>query len=206
MNNKKNCGIDPRIVFFDNLAENWDNEEPSSETMTACLNQHSSLLDIKSGDDLLEVGCGTGKTTSWLAQKVSPGTVTAVDFSPAMIAQAQQKNIDAEFLCLDVCSEELGSKSFDAILCFHCFPHFRNQAAALQNLVRSLKPSGRLIVMHIAGSKKINGFHANLDGPVHHDILPEGDDWILLLGQVGLDRIRLIDREDLFFLEAVHHA
>lgn len=194
---------DPRINFFNNMAESWDNQEPSSETMTACLNKHSALLDVENGDDLLEVGCGTGKTTGWLAEKVSPGAVTAVDFSPAMITKAQQKKIAAEFLCIDVCSEELGSKSFDVILCFHCFPHFRNQAVALQNLARSLKPSGRLIVMHMAGSAQINNFHTNINGSVNNDILPQGNDWILLLSQAGLERIQLIDQEDLFFLEAV---
>ena len=206
MNIKKNCEIDPRIAFFDNLAKNWDNEELSSEEMTTRLSQNSTLLDLKSGDNLLEVGCGTGKTTCWLAPKIAPGTVTAIDFSPAMIAKAQKKKIDAEFLCLDICSNNIGQKSFDVILCFHCFPHFRNQAVALQNLARSLKPSGRLIVMHLAGSEHINNFHVNLDGPVNNDILPQGDDWILLLGQAGLERIQLIDREDLFFLKAVHHA
>ncbi len=39
----------------------------------------------------LEIGCGTGKNTSWLANHFS--TVTAVDFSSKMLAKAKEKNI-----------------------------------------------------------------------------------------------------------------
>ena len=45
---------DPRIAFFDALAARWDNEEPSSQTMTARLSQQAKLLALKPGQsDLL---------------------------------------------------------------------------------------------------------------------------------------------------------
>lgn len=40
---------------------------------------------------VLEIGCGTGKNTSWLAQQAQ--TVTSLDFSEEMIAKAQEKII-----------------------------------------------------------------------------------------------------------------
>ena len=194
---------DPRIAFFDALAVNWDNEEPTSQAMTVQLSQHADLLALKAGHTLLEVGCGTGKTTGWLAARVAPVRVTAVDFSPEMIAHASAKGIDADFACLDVCRDDLGQELYDAILCFHSFPHFRDQPAALRNFARALRPSGRLMVMHLAGSNHINHFHAGVDGPVKGDILPAGPQWPALLSTAGLNQTRLIDREDLFFLEAV---
>lgn len=194
---------DPRIGFFDNLAHQWDEEEPSAEEMTARLREQAELLALQAGDSLLEVGCGTGKTTAWLAHAVAPGRVTAVDFAPEMIARARAKQIDANFACLDVCTSDLGEALYDVILCFHSFPHFRDQAAALRNFVRALKPGGRLIVMHLAGSSHINEFHANLDGAVGGDVLPVEEEWTPLLAQAGLKQTNLIDREDLFFLEAI---
>jgi len=194
---------DPRIAFFDALAVNWDNEEPTSQAITVQLSQHADLLALKAGHTLLEVGCGTGKTTGWLAARVAPVRVTAVDFSPEMIAHASAKGIDADFACLDVCRDDLGQELYDAILCFHSFPHFRDQPAALRNFARALRPSGRLMVMHLAGSNHINHFHAGVDGPVKGDILPAGPQWPALLSTAGLNQTRLIDREDLFFLEAV---
>ncbi len=193
---------DPRIGFFDALAANWDNELPSSQAMTDRLSQHVGLLALKPGMSLLEVGCGTGKTTAWLAAQVAPGRVKAIDFSPEMIARAMAKGIDADFACLDVCRDNLGRDRYDVILCLHSFPHFRDQAAALWNLAQALKPGGRLIVMHLAGSDHINHFHAGIDGAVNGDLLPVGEEWKALLRDAGLLQAMLIDREDLFFLEA----
>jgi ubiquinone/menaquinone biosynthesis C-methylase UbiE len=194
---------DPRAAYFDALAHTWDAEEPSARTMTERLTQHAGLLGLLPGQDLLEVGCGTGKTTAWLAAQVAPGRVTAVDFAPEMVARARAKKINADFTCLDVCSDDLGREKFDVVLCFHSFPHFRDQPAALGNFARSLRPAGRLIVMHLAGSEHINHFHANVQGPVKEDVLPAGVQWDPLLAGAHLRRKKLIDREDLFFLEAV---
>lgn len=194
---------DPRIAFFNALAGRWDNEEPSSQTMTARLSQHAVLLALKQGQSLLEVGCGTGKTTGWLVAQVSPGRVMAIDFSPEMIARARDKGIDADFACLDVCNDRPGCGQYDRILCFHSFPHFRDQAAALRNFAHVLRPSGRLIIMHLAGSDHINHFHAGVDGPVNGDRLPVGEEWAPLLLQAGLKQVKQIDRPNLFFLEAI---
>jgi 2-polyprenyl-3-methyl-5-hydroxy-6-metoxy-1,4-benzoquinol methylase len=120
-----------------------------------------------------------------------------------MIQKARAKGIDADFACLDVCSDDLGEGRYDVILCFHSFPHFRDQQAALKNFAKALKPRGRLIVMHLAGSEHINHFHASIEGAVCDDVLPVGEDWPPLLAQAGLSKKKLIDRVDLFYLEAV---
>jgi len=193
---------DPRVSYFDSLAESWDRREPSAETMIQGLVRHCELLGLGAGQDLLEVGCGTGKTTGWLVEQVAPGRVTAVDFAAAMIAVAERKGIDAEFRCLDVCRDELGSELYDVVFCFHSFPHFRDQAAALRNFSRAMRRTGRLIVMHLAGREQINAFHDSLGGAVHGDHLPSRDQWNVLLESVGLQLNRWIDREDLFFLDA----
>jgi len=209
MNKRTSCGVsscDPRIEYFDALAAGWDTEGASGGEMIAFLRKHGKLLGLVPGQNLLEVGCGTGKTTAWLAAQVAPGRTTAVDFSPEMIQQARQKGIDAEFHCADACSDDLGRNCYDVILCFHSFPHFRDQLAALRNLSRSLNAAGRVIVMHMAGSGHINEFHASIDGPVRGDALPAGDAWTELLERAGMQLVRLIDREDLFFLEAAGAA
>ncbi|MBN1846292.1 MAG: class I SAM-dependent methyltransferase [Sedimentisphaerales bacterium] len=193
---------DPRIAYFDSLAAGWDQQEPGSRAMTDQLSAHAGLLALRPGQMLLEVGCGTGKTTGWLAGQVAPGRVTAVDFSPAMIERARAKNLDARFLCLDVCRDELDEAAFDVVLCFHSFPHFRDPAAALGNLARSLRPGGRILIMHLAGSAHINAFHADLDGPVRGDALPSAARWDTLLRQSRLALKELIDQDNLFFLEA----
>jgi ubiquinone/menaquinone biosynthesis C-methylase UbiE len=193
---------DPRIAFFDDLAARWDDENPSGEQMVARLRQHAGLLALTPGESLLEVGCGTGKTTGYLAEQVAPGRVTAIDFAPKMIEKAQAKTIDADFRCMDICTDDLGTARYDVVLCLHSFPHFRDQPAALGNLRRALKDTGRLIIMHCAGSDHINAFHANLAGAVNQDLLPVSDAWDALLSDASLVRHTHIDQCDLFLLTA----
>jgi demethylmenaquinone methyltransferase/2-methoxy-6-polyprenyl-1,4-benzoquinol methylase len=193
---------DPRIDFFDRQAAGWDDEGPGPEDKAAQLEAIDGLLGLRSGMDLLEVGCGTGQLTAWLAARVAPGTVTAVDFSPEMIREAKKKSPPAELRCLDVCSEPLEAASLDVVFCHHVFPHLRDQGGALRNFSRALRPGGRLIVIHMRGSKEINDFHASLEGVVSTDLLPVGDAWLGLLEQAGMRRGHHEDHEGLFFLEA----
>ena len=155
---------DPRIAFFDRQADTWDAEQP--QALIARLESLRRLLALRPGERLLEVGCGTGNITRWLQRQVSPGRVTAIDFSPRMLEKARRKGIDAEFVHLDICCERPEREVYDIILCFHSFPHFRDQRAALRNLAYALRPTGRMVVVHLAGSAQINAFHAGLGGAV----------------------------------------
>ena len=202
-NNDTDKYIDPRVQYFDRHAESWDSDGSFPEDCLNRLEQIKDLLCFKAGEDVLEVGCGTGGTTQWLTKLVEPGRVTAIDFSPGMLIKAKLKNIDADFLCLDACSDDLGSNQFDVVFCFHCFPHLRNQLVALRSFAKALKPSGRLMIVHTAGSEEINAFHARIDGPVSGDHLPVGNEWLPLLAKTGFSQVNLIDEEDLFFLKAV---
>ncbi len=193
---------DPRIVFFDDLAPRWDEVGQNPVATVARLVELSGILHLEPGSDLLEAGCGTGQISGWLAQQVAPGRLLAIDFAEAMLEQARNKVSTAEFRCADVCRDDLGMACFDTALCFHSFPHFRDQAAAIATLARALRPGGRLIVMHLAGSREINSFHDHVGGAVHGDHLPSSEDWASLLGQVGLELQQLIDQADLYLMAA----
>jgi ubiquinone/menaquinone biosynthesis C-methylase UbiE len=192
---------DPRIAFFDRLAGTWDTEEQNPAETIHRLETFSDLLALQPGENLLEVGCGTGQLTGWLASCVHPGRVVAIDFSPAMIRRASSKG-GGEFRVADVCQDDLGHKEFDVALCFHSFPHFRDQPAALHNLVRCLKADGRLIVMHLRGRTEINAFHGSVGGAVGGDFLPADDHWEKWLAKAGFKTVQMIDEPELFFLRA----
>ncbi len=192
---------DPRVAFFNRHAGSWDDDGPAIDSNLRRLEELRGMMGLRSGMDLLEVGCGTGQITPWLCSTVAPGRVAAVDFSEVMLAAARPKGIDADFRLLDICDERpIGE--FDVALCFHSFPHFRDQAGALTNIVAALKPGGMLIVMHLAGSKAINAFHSGVGGAVGGDLLPEKHHWPDLLAGAGLKLDKLIDRDDLFVLRA----
>lgn len=166
------------------------------------MKRRAGQLDLRTGDCVLEVGCGTGQLTEWLVDRVRPGRVTALDFSPEMLRKAAAKGIDAAFRPADVCRDDLGRAEFDVALCFHSFPHFRDQPAALRNLARCLKPRGRLIVMHLHGRDEINAFHRGVGGEIGDDLLPRDAQWRDWLKAAGFDPPEISDGADGFFLQA----
>ena len=192
---------DPRIAFFDRLASTWDAEEQNPAETIRRLEGLHELPALRPGENVLEVGCGTGQLTGWLADRVFPGRVVAIDFSPEMIRKASSKG-GGEFRVADVCQDDLGLAEFDVALCFHSFPHFRDQPAALRNLARCLKAEGRLIVMHLRSRAEINAFHSHVGGVVGKDFLPADDHWEKWLAEAGLKTAKIIDAPELFFLRA----
>jgi len=193
---------DPRITFFDNHAASWDTSGPDIQGTLDRLSELEDRLELAAGQSIMEIGCGTGQITQWLADRVHPGRVVAVDFSSQMLAQARKKDIQAEFRQADVCKDSLGNREYDTVLCFHSFPHFRDQRAALRNFVQALRPNGRLFVVHLAGSEEINHFHDHVGGAVAGDYLPQSEAWDELLASAGLKKDVFIDEPTLFFLKA----
>ena len=198
-----NCNIDPRIGFFDGLAEQWDQSGPSRSEVLDLMQRRSGLLALQAGECVLEVGCGTGQLTGWLVEQLRPGRDVGIDFSSEMLGTARSKAIPATFRLADVCRDDLGQGEFDLVLCFHSFPHFRDQPAALQNLARCLKPGGRLIVMHLKGRDEVNAFHHGVGGTIAGDFLPDEPHWREWLTAAGFRPPCITDGEDGFFLCAV---
>lgn len=72
---------------YDEWAETYDSVSNRTRDLDAAVVQ--GLRDVVAGRDILELGCGTGKNTAWLAEVAA--TVTAVDFSPGMLAEARAR-------------------------------------------------------------------------------------------------------------------
>lgn len=201
--NHSQLQVDPRIAFFNHHAPTWDSNGPDMEKTLSRVAALESLLDLRAGEHLLEVGCGTGQLTPWLAERVEPGHVLAVDFAPAMLEQARTKNPHLDFRHVDICQVTPDPRAFDVVLCFHCFPHLRDQSVGLANMAGAVKPGGRVIVMHLSGREQINAFHDQVGGAVEGDHLPDDEQWRLLMQQARLTRKQFINREDLFFMEMI---
>jgi len=194
--------VDPRVEFFDHHASKWDSHGPPIERTLARLDELRPTLGLRAGQHVLEVGCGTGQVTAWLAKTVAPGRVTAVDFSSRMLDHARARGVDAEFRCADACADDLGNECFDAVFCMHVAPHFRDHSEAMRRLARALKPGGRLIVLHLIGRNRVNAVHSDAGGPVANDHLPDLEDWNKLLAKSPLRLSQCVDDEQLFLLIA----
>ena len=194
--------IDPRVPFFDGLAPGWDKDAQEIDRILSRLRELKQGIGLGSGQSVLELGCGTGRITGWIAEAVHPGKVVGADFSPAMLKMARERGLPVEFRLVDICRQAPEFESFDVVLCFNAFPHFRDQAQALQNICRFLSPAGRVVILHLASSSEVNDFHARLSPPVCHDRLPSRLRFAAMLAGAGLSLKSLTDEPGLFLLSA----
>jgi SAM-dependent methyltransferase len=98
---------------------------------------------------VLDLGCGAGETSLELAAAVSPGgAVLGVDLSRPLLALAAQRAADADldvrFQPADVQTSNFGGERFDAAFSRFGVMFFADPAAAFANVLKALKPGGRL--------------------------------------------------------------
>ncbi len=97
----------------------------------------------------LDIATGTGHTALALAPYVT--SVTAIDLTAAMLAQAeqlraQQRRANVVFRVADVHHLPFGDGCFDLITCRRAAHHFSDIRGALREIRRVLRPRGRLII------------------------------------------------------------
>lgn len=150
--------MDEIAAYFDERADSWDESGCSGESRVqgAVL----SLVDLKPGDTVLDLGCGTGVMVPfYLAAKA--GKIVAVDVSEKMVERAREKfggEPSVELRASDALSLDEGER-FDAAVIYNAYPHFPDKLALVEKVYRMLKPSGRFVVAHGSGKDAINRHH-----------------------------------------------
>ncbi len=109
------------------------------------------FADLKVGEHVLDVGCGTGILARFAWPFVAPsGRVVGVDLSASMLAVARSKadegRLPITWEHADAASMPVPDRGFDAVLCQHGLQYFPDRLAALNETRRTLRPSGRLIL------------------------------------------------------------
>lgn len=116
-----------------------------------------NLAPIKAGDNVLEVGCGTGTLTMAAKRKVGPnGKVYGIDIIPGMVDLSKQKaklaGLDISFDLASIENIPYADNTFDVVMCsfmiFHMSEEVRNKG--IIEIYRVLKPQGKLIVLDLA--------------------------------------------------------
>jgi demethylmenaquinone methyltransferase/2-methoxy-6-polyprenyl-1,4-benzoquinol methylase len=107
------------------------------------LERWRDLLRLPTEGRLLDAGGGTGRVSVHLRPWV--GRLVISDVAPVMLTQAQTKG---NLQPLQAQSERLSfpDESFERLMVVDALHHFDNQAAAIGDLLRVLKPGGRLVI------------------------------------------------------------
>lgn len=106
-----------------------------------------SLCDIRGGQSILEVGCGVGATSAYLAT-AHDCRVTAVDISDGMIGRARERavrrgaSLDISFVCADAQQLPFHDGRFDAVIDESVIAFAQDKERAIREYVRVTKPGG----------------------------------------------------------------
>lgn len=133
----------------DNLVERLD----AMRTLSAFHTYKQETFDLlcpQAGQAMADVGCGTGEDARAMAERVGPsGRVIGFDLSEAMLAQGRARHAGVpglEFRQASADAIDLEDGALDAIRVDRVLIHVPDPKAALAELIRVLKPGGRIVV------------------------------------------------------------
>lgn len=155
------------------------------------------LAELKSGDAVLDVGCGTGTLLIEAAKRIGPsGLLHGVDRSPEMLAHAARKagaeHIRANFR--EASSDRLpfAEASFDVVFCTLMLHHLPApmQVATVAEMRRVLRPGGRIVIVDMQRVKKVSALFSHI-GLLHlfrsRATLPDWQKIEEVLAQLGVN-------------------
>ncbi|HVE34753.1 MAG TPA: methyltransferase domain-containing protein [Gemmatimonadaceae bacterium] len=145
---------------YDRWARTYDTDANTTRDLDADVLRQSSLaID---GRDVLEVGCGTGKNTRWLAARAR--RVVAMDFSPGMLDVARGR-VPSERVTLvqhDIRERwPVDDASVDLVIGNLILEHVSNVAPIFAEAARVLRPGGVMYSCELHPYRQLRGGQAH---------------------------------------------
>lgn len=188
--------------YFNRMAATWD--ESVAERDVAKLERLVHSLDIQPGSTVLDVGTGTGVFVPFLLKKIGDaGRLVCLDFAGEMLKKAQAKNFNCniEYINADIMSAPLPDGSFDAVVCYSSFPHFRDKPRALREINRLLRKGGKLFICHTSSRAEINKIHIQI-AALADDIIPDREKMHSILSEAGFADIAISETDSSYLVSA----
>jgi cyclopropane-fatty-acyl-phospholipid synthase len=152
--------------YYPTGSESLDQAE---EAMLALYVERGRIMD---GQEILELGCGWGSLSIFLAERFPNSRITGVSNS-----KTQKEFIDAEakkrglanltIITRDMNTFDIDAGRFDRVVSVEMFEHMKNYQALMANIARWLKPGGLLFV-HIFTHKRL----------AYHFVARDRSDWM----------------------------
>ena len=137
----------------DEVAAMFDDVAPRYDVTNALLSLGSDslwriatvrALGIQAGDRVLDIAAGTGTSSAALAR--AGARVTALDFSPGMVAVGRQRHPEIEFVEGDAQQLPFDDASFEAVTISFGLRNVKDPHRALAEMRRVLVPGGRVVI------------------------------------------------------------
>ncbi|MEO8591554.1 MAG: methyltransferase domain-containing protein [Flavobacteriales bacterium] len=151
-------------------------------------------------DRCLEIGCGTGKNTAWLATQCAQ--ITAVDFSTGMLERAREKITSdrVEFVQADIIQPwTFASGDYDLVTFSLVLEHIADLDRVMRETARVLRPGGQVYIGELHPFKQYNGTKARFESEQGTQVVPCFDHHVSDFTQAALRAgLRVLDIQEYF--------
>lgn len=144
---------------YDQWSQTYDQDANRTRELAAARLRNSQLQ--LTGRHVVEVGCGTGYNTQWLARHAA--SVQALDFSPGMLSKARARvtSETVQFVEHDLTQPwPLADASADLIVVLLVLEHIENLAFFFSESARVLRPGGDLYLSELHPTRQLAGRQA----------------------------------------------
>jgi ubiquinone/menaquinone biosynthesis C-methylase UbiE len=165
-----NSNEEQKDYWTNSAGKLWVKDKVEKDNMLEPLGNYAlSKFNIIEGMNVLDIGCGTGITTTQIAKKINNiGYVSGLDFSETMINEAIKyseklgiKNIN--FAVKDIQNEELKILEYDAAFSRFGVMFFSNPIMAFKNIYSALKKNGILTFICWQSQKENIWYNSGLE-------------------------------------------
>ena len=115
------------------------------------------IVDARRAQSILDIACGTGDFSLAIAGRMHPDSrITGLDLSEGMLAVMRDKvakaGLEGRICCEQGDSEAMrfAEASFDVVTIAFGIRNFAHREAALREILRVLKPGGRLVILELS--------------------------------------------------------
>lgn len=150
------------------------------------------LEKVSENTALLDMGCGTGETSAYIAKSFGC-EITAADINPAMLQRASQRfmgeNLHIRLVKADAVNLPFRADSFDVVLA-ESVTVFTHIAGALKEYARVLKPGGILIDIELTAERRLAPFELrDVRAVLGTGQVPVQGEWCKMLRDAGFSGI-----------------
>jgi len=105
---------------------------------------HIERLGLRPGWRCLEIGCGNGSISRWLAERVAPaGHVVGTDIDTKFVDELNAPCLEVRHL--DILADSVETAAYDFVVARAVLHHLTDARAAVERMVGALKPGGILL-------------------------------------------------------------
>jgi ubiquinone/menaquinone biosynthesis C-methylase UbiE len=144
------------LSYYENVADVYDDVANLSFRIqyvdeTKARQDFVTLLNLQPGFRVLELACGTGRDSGFIAEKLNEtGQLYLQDISRAMLIQSKKKlsavSVPVEFVIGNACFLPFPDNYFDAVFSFGGLGVFGDIAKSLKEIVRVSKTGAKVVV------------------------------------------------------------